>query len=1285
MGRCRSVCLVASSCAAILMIPARASAGDIYVAAGASLQTAINNAQPGDRLLLEPGATFTGNFRLPNKGASTSYITIRSSAADTRLPLDGVRIRPTDAVNLPVIKSPNTIPAMTAAAGAHHWRLQFLEFRANDRGYGDIIALGAGDTTQTLLSQVPHDLVLDRLYIHGDPVIGQKRGVSLHSGATWVLNCYISDIKGIGMDTQAIMGFNGPGPYTIANNYLEAAGENFLLGGADPKILNLIPSDIEFRGNHLFKPLAWRSPIIATPAGVTASGGTGGSLPAATYSYRVVASRSTAQDAWAYSARSAEVTVVVASGGRTTISWAPVANATTYRVYRGGAPGAQDRYFKTTATTFEDDGSAAGIVDSGTSMTGTVWSVKNLFELKNGQRIRVSGNLMENCWKQSQVGYAVLFTPRNQSGTAPWTYVRDVEFTGNLVRHAGSGVQIEGRDTEASSQLTIRLTIANNVFDDISATRWGGDGRWIQIGHGPSDVTIDHNTVIHTGHVVYVYGGAYGAENQVPNFRFTNNLVKHNTYGIMGDARGYGIDTLNAYFPGAVIERNTFAGGSSSRYPPGNEFPTVTYWQGQFVNFAASDFHLIDASPYRSSGTDALDLGAAVSQVVADATAALTGSNAMMPPAPVAITTTILPGGRTGTPYTATLTATGGSGTYAWSVASGALPPGVSLAATTGVLSGTPTQSGTFAVTVSTRDAADATNTASQAYALSIASTPPVVELTSPASGATVAGTTVTFAAVASDPDGTVTRVDFYANGTVRGTAFAAPWSLTWQDVAAGVYRLTAVATDDSGLTTTSGAVDITVRDDDPGDLVVSSLTAPSIGGAGASMMVTEVTSNQGASVAEPSSTGLYLSTSPSLGSAAVLLGTRTVPPLSAAGADTASTSVIVPAGTATGLYFVIARADVNGTVPESQEANNTKWALIRIGPDLAVAALTAPASAAAGSVIAVSDTTSNAGGGSAGASVTRFYLSINAAVDAGDVLLGSRSIGPLAAAASSVSSSSLTIPATTPGGVYYILAAADANAQVVETTEQNNTRASGQIAIGADLMISALAAPSTAGAGMPFTVTETTKNSGAGPAPASQTAFYLSTNLQVDAADVLIGARPVPPLGAGAVSTAATTTTIPTGVATGTYYVLARADALSAIAEGNEINNLRGSVKVGVGPDLTVATLTAPLTAAAGSAVSISDTTRNAGGGAAAASLTKYYLSANPVFDAGDALLGSRAVAALSAGASNTAATLVTLPAGLNTASFYLFAVADADSQVTELVEANTSRAVPVSVTAKR
>src|SRR5688500_15407645 len=161
MGSWRRVCLRVSLCvASALLIVAPLHAADIYVAAGASLQAAIDSAQPGDRLLLAPGATFTGNFRLTNKGAATTYITIRSAAADTLLPLAGVRLLPSDAPHLPVIRSPNTAPALIAAAGAHHWRLEYLEFRANDRGYGDIIALGAGDTTQTALTQVPHHLVL---------------------------------------------------------------------------------------------------------------------------------------------------------------------------------------------------------------------------------------------------------------------------------------------------------------------------------------------------------------------------------------------------------------------------------------------------------------------------------------------------------------------------------------------------------------------------------------------------------------------------------------------------------------------------------------------------------------------------------------------------------------------------------------------------------------------------------------------------------------------------------------------------------------------------------------------------------------------------------------------------------------------------------------------------------------------------------------------------------------------------------------------------------------------
>src|SRR5438093_503444 len=152
-------------------------AATIVVSSGGDLQAALDSARPGDVITLAPGATYSGNFKLPNKGAVTDYITLRSAASDALLPPAGVRMTPDYAALLPKIKSPNNMSALTTATGANHWKLMFLEFQANKDGYGDIIALGAGDSTQTQLSQVPSALVLDRLYVHGDAVTGQKRGI----------------------------------------------------------------------------------------------------------------------------------------------------------------------------------------------------------------------------------------------------------------------------------------------------------------------------------------------------------------------------------------------------------------------------------------------------------------------------------------------------------------------------------------------------------------------------------------------------------------------------------------------------------------------------------------------------------------------------------------------------------------------------------------------------------------------------------------------------------------------------------------------------------------------------------------------------------------------------------------------------------------------------------------------------------------------------------------------------------------------------------------------------
>ncbi|WP_435102361.1 putative Ig domain-containing protein [Halarchaeum sp. P4] len=80
-------------------------------------------------------------------------------------------------------------------------------------------------------------------------------------------------------------------------------------------------------------------------------------------------------------------------------------------------------------------------------------------------------------------------------------------------------------------------------------------------------------------------------------------------------------------------------------------------------------------------------------------------------PAPTVTTPSTLPSGVTGVPYSTTLETAGGTGPYTWSLASGSLPPGLSLA-DDGTISGTPTTPGTYTVTVTATDAAGATTTA---------------------------------------------------------------------------------------------------------------------------------------------------------------------------------------------------------------------------------------------------------------------------------------------------------------------------------------------------------------------------------------------------------------------------------------------------------------------------------------------------------------------------------------------------------------------------------------------
>jgi hypothetical protein len=217
----------------------RTTAATRFVSAGQDLQAVLNAAQPGDEIVLQAGARFVGEFHLPAKPAG-AVITIRSSAS-----LPERRVAPSDAPLMPTISS-GSVAAAIDATGAANWRIDGVQFESTSNGQGEVIIL-----------QNSTNIYLDRLLIVAGPV-GQKRGVRGNGRQITLTRSYIANIWRTGQDSQAFCAWDGAGPYTLTNNYLEAASENVMFGGSDGGTAADLPSDILIDGNYFTKRLEWK-------------------------------------------------------------------------------------------------------------------------------------------------------------------------------------------------------------------------------------------------------------------------------------------------------------------------------------------------------------------------------------------------------------------------------------------------------------------------------------------------------------------------------------------------------------------------------------------------------------------------------------------------------------------------------------------------------------------------------------------------------------------------------------------------------------------------------------------------------------------------------------------------------------------------------------------------------------------------------------------------------------------------------------------------------------------
>jgi subtilisin family serine protease len=365
--------------------------------------------------------------------------------------------------------------------------------------------------------------------------------------------------------------------------------------------------------------------------------------------------------------------------------------------------------------------------------------------------------------------------------------------------------------------------------------------------------------------------------------------------------------------------------------------------------------------------------------------------------------------------------------------------------------------------------------------------------------------------------------------------------------------------------------------------------------------------------------------------------------------------------------YYVVSGVNVLGESGNSPEASATP----ALPPDLVISSFGGPGSAAAGLPLAITITTKNQGTGTANASTTRFYISANGVVDAGDIRLDEvQSVPALGPGIAATTSMSVSIPSNLSVGSHYIIAKADADDVLFENQESNNTYLR-TLTVGPDLTVSALMLPATAAPGSTVMADYTVRNQGASQAGASTLRFFWSANSALDTSDTPLAQVDVAAIAGGGTSSGQAPLMIPTGPATGTYYIIADADSSKVVQEASEINNAL-SRAVLIGGDLVISTFDAPAAGGVGVPFDIGDTTRNTGASPIGASVTYFYLSADAVLTATDTVIGMRSVDGLGPNQASAGSTPITIPAGTAAGYYYLFARADGGNLVAETQEGN-------------
>ncbi len=211
-------------------------------------QIAAGTVPDGSIIDITPGI-YEGSWTFPIF-EGTETITFRSGGT-----LPSGRVSPGDLAQLAVLRSTTSEPPLYIPEGAHDYRFIGIGLTQTGGNTYDLARVGLDSTN--LESLLPQNIEFDRCYLYVSDGMSQRRGFGLNCGNVIVRRCYVENIKD-DSDSQAVSSWNGLGPFLIQDNFLEAASENILFGGNDPRVPDLVPSDITILNNTLTKRLTWQ-------------------------------------------------------------------------------------------------------------------------------------------------------------------------------------------------------------------------------------------------------------------------------------------------------------------------------------------------------------------------------------------------------------------------------------------------------------------------------------------------------------------------------------------------------------------------------------------------------------------------------------------------------------------------------------------------------------------------------------------------------------------------------------------------------------------------------------------------------------------------------------------------------------------------------------------------------------------------------------------------------------------------------------------------------------------